>query len=218
MNKYKSLKDHVYEYISEQINNGSLKPNEKINEKEISEKLDISRTPIREGLIKLVNEGLLEKKPRKGFIVKEVKEKTVKEVYQIIGVLEGLAVSLSIENINKEDIKEMKKLVDKMNIAIKYKDYKEYYNLQTQFHRLYIKKSNNEKLLEILDSLKKIFIKKNYYNKNNNSNIQKALTQTNKEHEKIIELIKNNKEKKLKNFLKNTHWSNEFAKLDSFEK
>ena len=218
MNKYKSLKDHVYEYISEQINNGSLKPNEKINEKDISEKLDISRTPIREGLIKLVNEGLLEKKPRKGFIVKEVKEKTVKEVYQIIGVLEGLAISLSLKNINKEDIKEMEKLVDKMNIAIKYEDHKEYYNLQTQFHRLYIKKSNNEKLLEILDSLKKIFIKKNYYNENKNSKIQKALTQTNKEHEKIIELIKNNKEKKLKNFLKNTHWSNEFAKLDSFEK
>ena len=218
MNEYKSLKDHVYEYISEQINNGTLKPNEKIIEKEISEELDISRTPIREGLIKLVNEGLLEKKPRKGFIVKEVKEKTVKEVYQIIGVLEGLAISLSLENIDEKDTKEMKKLVDKMDIAIKYEDYKEYYQLQTNFHRIYVEKSNNEKLLELLDSLKKIFIKKNYYKENTNSNINKALTKTNEEHKKIIELIEKNKEKELKEYLKNVHWSNEFAKLDSFEK
>ena len=217
MSKYKSLKDHVYEYISEQINNGNLKPKEKINEKEISEKLDISRTPIREGLNQLVNEGLLDKKPRKGFIVKEVKEKTVKEVYQIIGVLESLAISLSWENLNDKDIKEMKKLVDKMDIAIKYDDYKEYYELQSKFHKIYIENSNNDKLLEILNSLKKIFIKKNYYKENDNSNIKNALFKTNNEHKKMIELIEDNKKEELQEYLKKVHWSNEFAKMDSFE-
>ena len=109
------------------------------------------------------------------------------------GLYKGTFLS-KIDEVNEKDIKEMNKLVDKMDIAIKYEDYKEYYQLQTNFHRLYIEKSNNEKLLELLDSLKKIFIKKNYYKENSNSNINKALTKTNEEHKKIIKLIEKNKE------------------------
>lgn len=219
MKEYKTLKDHVYEYISEMINNGTLSPNEKINEKEISNKLDISRTPVREALIQLVNEGYLEKKPRRGFIVKEINEKTVKEVYQIIGILEGLAANLAINNLDEEDFKEMNKLVEKMDIAIKYEDYREYYELQTNFHKIYIKDSGNKKLGEILESLKKLFIKKTYYHEeDNDSMIKKALKETNEEHKEIINLFQEKDMEEIKNYLKDVHWNNKYAKLDSFEK
>jgi hypothetical protein len=59
-----------------------------------------------------------------------------------------------INNIKSEDIQTMKKLVDKMNIAIKYNEFEEYFELQTKFHEVYIKKCDNKKLKELLKSLK----------------------------------------------------------------
>jgi len=216
MNKYKSLKDHVYDYISEQINNKILKPNEKINEKQISQKLNISRTPIREALIQLVNEGYLEKKPRKGFIVKEIKQESVEEVYQIIGVLESLAASLAVDNINSEDINAMKKLVEKMDIDIKYKDFKKYYDSETGFQKVYIKASGNKKLNELLESLKNFFIKKTYF-EDNKSTLIKDLQEINELHKNIIKLFEKKDKEKLSNYIKNIYWNKKYARLDSFE-
>ncbi len=71
MNAFLSLKDHVYNYISQAINEGRLKPNEKNKTKKmIMEDLNISRTPVREAFLELSVEGYLENVPRKGFHVK----------------------------------------------------------------------------------------------------------------------------------------------------
>ncbi len=215
MNKYKSLKDHVYDYISEQINNKTLKPNEKINEKKISEKLNVSTTPIREALIQLVDEGYLEKKPRKGFIVKEIKPESVEEVYLIIGVLESLAASLAVENITSDDIKKMKKLVEQMDIDIKYKDFKEYYEAETSFQKVYIKASGNKKLNELLDSLKNFFIKKTYFDDDNTTLIN-DLKEINGLHKNIIKLFEKRDKEKLTNYIKNVYWNKKYVRLDSF--
>ena len=188
-NKYKSLKDHVYEYISKLISKGKLKPNEKINEKQISEEMNVSSTPVREALIQLTNEGVLKQVPRKGFLVKDFSVDKVEEVYQIIGVLESLAIETGLKYIDEEDILELKKLCDKMDIAIKYKEYEEYYELQTKFHETYISLSKNEKLKETLESLKKHFIRKSYSDDQSEEEIFEALKETNLEHKKIIELI-----------------------------
>lgn len=67
--KYRSLKDHVYDYIAQKIQDGTLLPNQKINEAEICKKLDISRTPTREALFQLTSDNLLQYIPRRGFIV-----------------------------------------------------------------------------------------------------------------------------------------------------
>lgn len=55
------------------------------------EDLHISRTPVREAMIQLAAEGYLENIPRKGFVVKQVDKKKAKEVYRLLGVLEGYA-------------------------------------------------------------------------------------------------------------------------------
>ena len=60
MEHYLSLKDHVYRYISDCINSGTLNPGDKINEAQVSETLNISRTPIREALVQLASDGYLD--------------------------------------------------------------------------------------------------------------------------------------------------------------
>ena len=94
MHRFKTLKDHVYDYIAEQILLGKLQPEEKINENAVCKELSISRTPVREALIQLSSEGILDNVPRKGFVVKNMTEKEAQELYTIIGHLDGLSAAL----------------------------------------------------------------------------------------------------------------------------
>ena len=84
MLNYKSLKEHVYEYISNQIRDETLKPGEKINENVICETLKISRTPVREALIQMANDGYIEQIPRRGFVVKSISLERVHNIYEIL--------------------------------------------------------------------------------------------------------------------------------------
>lgn len=215
MNKYLSLKDHVYNYISKKINEGSLTANEKINEQLICEELQISRTPVREALIQLATEGYLENLPRRGFRVRLIDENKAVELYMIIGALESLAASLAIEFITTEEINNMKKLVIDMDEAITSGLYTNYYKLQTMFHKTFINICNNEELIRLLNQLKKSFIRQTYIDNKETEDFFEILKNTNDEHKKIIELFEKKDKKSLESYLKDVHWSIENAKFDS---
>ncbi|WP_312095119.1 GntR family transcriptional regulator, partial [Aminipila sp.] len=95
MYKFQSLKDHVYDYIADQILKGNLLPNEKINENKICQELNISRTPVREALIQLSSEGVLENVPRKGFVLRTLNPREAAEIYEVVGLLDGYASVLA---------------------------------------------------------------------------------------------------------------------------
>lgn len=216
MSVYKTLKDHVYDYISNKINDGSLKPNERINENNICEDLQISRTPVREALLQLASEGYLEKLPRRGFTVKELKPERVEQIYIVIGCLEGLAAKLSLSNITDEHIYEMKEIVKSMDKALENRDYSEYYKLQTKFHDVYISASGNDELIKLLNELKKSFIKQTYYtNDDNGDEFHEVLLNTNEEHKVIVELFEQKDREKLEDYIKDVHWNTEYARYDS---
>lgn len=214
MNQYMSLKDHVYNYISEKINEGSLSPNEKISEQLICEELQISRTPVREALIQLATEGYLENLPRRGFRVRPIDENKAIEFYMIIGVLEGLAGSLSIESITNKDIDHMKKLVLSMDQAISIGFYDNYYKLQTEFHNTFINICNNDELIRLLNQLKRSFIRQSYINKDT-EDLSEVLKKTNEEHKRMIELFEKKDRNGLEKYIKDVHWNAKNAKFDS---
>jgi len=214
MNQYMSLKDHVYNYISEKINEGSLTPNEKINEQLICEELQISRTPVREALIQLATEGYLENLPRRGFRVRPIDENKAMEFYRIIGVLEGLAGSLSLEFITSKEVDHMKKLVIAMDQAIVSELYDNYYKLQTEFHNTFINICNNEELIRLLNQLKRSFIRQTYINEDS-EDLFEVLKRTNEEHKKIIELFEKKDANDLERYLREVHWNTKNAKFDS---
>lgn len=190
MAKYESLKDHVYEYIINKIQNGELLPNQKVNEADICEELGISRTPAREALIQLSSDNLIEYIPRKGFLVKEIDEKMKLDTYQIIGNLEALAAKLAISTLDDNDIMRMKECVEKMDIAIKYYNYSDYAQMQRDFHDIYISKCNNPSLIELLHRLKNSFIRLSYMSEDKDR-LFEALTLVNLQHKDILEALEN---------------------------
>ncbi len=214
MDSFKSLKDHVYQYISEKINDGSLLPETKINEKMVVDDMNISRTPVREALIQLATEGYLQSIPRKGFIVKRVDKNKAREVYGLLGVLEGFAASLSVNGITREDIDHLLQYYEQMETAIETDDIKAYYTYQNLFHDIYIQKSGNQELIKVIQLLKKIFIRQTY-TLEKGGGLKKVLKTTNQEHKTIIDLFEERNGAELERFLRCHHWNPELAFYDT---
>ena len=147
MYKFLSLKDHVYNYIADEILKGNLVPEEKINENNICQELNISRTPVREALIQLASEGVLENVPRKGFIIKSVTPKEAENIYAVIGTLDGFAASLACPFLTETHIKDMEFYIDSMDLSIKSNHYEMYYKQQETFHSIYINECQNDVLI-----------------------------------------------------------------------
>jgi len=216
MEVYMSLKDHVYNYISEKINDGSLKPDDKINEHQISDALGISRTPIREALIQLASDGFLENTPRRGFRVKFLDVKKAQELYEIIGMLDGKLAFNVADLITEKDIEHMKSLADAMDVAIDQGEGTKYYELQVQFHDVYLNLNDNETMISLLSQLKNSFLRKYYIFENPNNEIE-VLRETNLQHHEIIKLFQKRDKEALERYIKDVHWDKDKAMFDSLQ-
>lgn len=214
MEEFLTLKDHVYNYIAEQINGGSLVAGKKINENSISEKLNISRTPVREALIQLASEGLLENVPRKGFIIKHLNVDEAKEIYLIIGVMDGLAVALACPLITEQALKDMEFYIASMDLAIEAENYSMYHKLQEEFHNVYLTLCPNKSLVNLLFQLKKKFLKR-VYTAGPQCNLKEILFVTNGEHRQIIRLIQEKDTEGLEKYLREVHWNDQKAYMET---
>ncbi|MGR6899279.1 GntR family transcriptional regulator [Rummeliibacillus sp. BSL5] len=208
MSQYLLLKDHVYNYIVEQINNNELLSGSKVNESAISESLNVSRTPVREALIQLSSDGLLEYVPRKGFVIKGLTKEEAKETFLIIGTLDGLAASLTAPLLNEKHLKEMEFYVQSIDLAINTENFNMYHKMQEEFHNVYLSICPNKSIVGLLHQLEKKFLK-NMYNLENVEFTKEKLRQTNIEHKKMIELFRAGDIDVLEKHMRDVHWNSD---------
>jgi len=110
----KTLSQSIYEHLKESILNKELEPNQRINEKEIAESFQVSRTPVREAVVRLATEGFVEIISHRESLVKEVSFKELKEIFQVMGVLDRLAASLIVDQISPQELTKLEKMTNKM--------------------------------------------------------------------------------------------------------
>ncbi|MBD7984972.1 GntR family transcriptional regulator [Sporosarcina sp. Sa2YVA2] len=210
MTNYLSLTDHVYNYIVDNINNRTLTPNKKINESAICDALNVSRTPVREALIQLSSEGLLENIPRKGFVIKSLTTEEAKETYFLIGALDGLAASMAAPLLAEKHLKEMDFYIESIDLAINTGNFSMYHKMQEAFHNVYLSICPNRSLVTLLLQLEKKFLK-NFEWSEDHAWIANKLTETNNEHRKMMELFRNGKSSELEVYMRDIHWNPEKA-------
>ncbi len=145
--KPKSVVETVADYLRESIVAGNLKPGEKINNNEITERLGISSIPLREALRILEFEGLVVSHPGRGHWVSEVSRKDLEEAFEMRAFLEIFGVDLLKKNIETEpETLERLKKIDVRELAE---------NLGPEscllFHRKIIELARNRKLLALYD-------------------------------------------------------------------
>ncbi len=89
---FKSLREQVYDYLRDAMNRGELGPGANLNLNEISQRLGISRTPLRDALLQLEAEGFVTILPRRGCVVNRLTREEIQELYQVIGALEASVI------------------------------------------------------------------------------------------------------------------------------
>ena len=109
----------VYDKLKTEIIENILKPSEKLIEEDLARKLEVSRTPIREALKQLEQEGLVTYFPRRGYIVSEISIEDASDIYEIREVLEGLAIKHICINSRKEAVKKFELIISEMDRCIK---------------------------------------------------------------------------------------------------
>ncbi|BBE29965.1 GntR family transcriptional regulator [Tepiditoga spiralis] len=145
--------DSIYKELERRIIELTMKPGEIINEKELAQEFDVSRTPVREALLKLAEKELVEIIPRKGTYVSQIDIKKIKNTYEIKMYLEALAASLAAERATDEEVEEMLKVIEELKKLNPKKDYKKYIELDQLFHKLTRDASRNSMLIEYLENL-----------------------------------------------------------------
>jgi DNA-binding GntR family transcriptional regulator len=116
--EYPSLSDVVYEHLSKQIIEGSIRYGEKLNIKAISEQLNVSTMPVRDALKKLEMENVVQIKPRSNCIVAVPTQKSILDAVDMRELLELHAVKLAYRKISESDLQPIREIVDEMKTII----------------------------------------------------------------------------------------------------
>lgn len=151
--KHPTLREKILENIRDAIISGSMKPGSKVSEPELAERFGISRTPIREAFRQLESEGYLTVIPRKGAVVTTFSQKEVEEFYAIKSILEGYAARRACTKLTDREIARLETINDKLQELAEQDNIKQFFRIHNDFHELFIKAADNEKLKEMISGL-----------------------------------------------------------------
>jgi len=149
-----TLRDLVCESIISGISDGILQPGERIMEIQLSEELGISRTPVREAIRKLEQEGRVVMIPRRGTYVADITLKDITQVYEIRISLDMLAASLAAERITDEEIEEMNRQLLMTGQYAQRGEIDKVVACDSVFHDILYRAARNERLLNIINNLR----------------------------------------------------------------
>ena len=150
---YSSLQDIAYERIRNALRGGSFKQGESLPTRTLAKALGISTTPVREALARLVAQNVLAVDPVNGTpFVPVITPALVAEIYEVRGLLEGVASRHAAENITPEEIAVLEKLWVKIK-ASKSQDYAQQQLLTEEFQHIVYKAARRPVLLDLIQSV-----------------------------------------------------------------
>ena len=153
-NAYLPLRDVVFQTLRTAILRGELKPGERLMELQLADQLGVSRTPVREAIRMLEQEGLAVTTPRKGAQVARMTEKDMEEVLQIRTALEELAARLSCGRITEKELEELHAAMENFEQKTENGNLEEMGGADSAFHDVIYRASGNQKLLNLLNNLR----------------------------------------------------------------
>lgn len=145
--------DDIYEILRDRIIHLKYEPGEVLNESDIAEEFNVSRTPVRSAFKRLHRDKLLNIVPRFGAQVTPIDFKQMKYVFEITRVLDPYACRLAAERISEEDIKKLEEIVDRLKNYDISKDYQKAIDDDEDFHQIIFSSCGNPWLQEILTAL-----------------------------------------------------------------
>ncbi len=184
---YQPLREAVCETLRDAIRRGILEPGERLMEVQLAEELGISRTPVREAIRKLEQEGYVIMMPRRGTYVSDVSVGDVKEIFEIRSALESLAAGLAARRIEPEELATLQDLLAEIEGCIAKNDMEKIVETDIKFHGLLYQVSRNDRLVAIISNLKEQLARFRTLSMSYPGRLQETL----EEHSEMVEAIAN---------------------------
>ena len=146
------VKETLGEKIKEILLEEPVTEQNPLTEEKLTEIFGASRTPIREALKELEQEGIIKRKRGKGIYLRKPTIKEIAEIYDVRAVLEGFAGRLATERIEEKDIQEIENLARSYNQSLKEGNLEKVDEADLSFHRKLVKLSGNSYILKIFDT------------------------------------------------------------------
>lgn len=160
-----STKQEIYKNLRYRIITQELQPGQVLNEKELMAHYSIGRTPMREVLLELKNDGLVQIIPRSGTLVAPLDLHELKQVIEVRTNLEGLVGELAATRITDDQLEQLREILRKVDehLAIDTVNSEHLFQLESDFHGVVYEAAQNKKLMGILQELQGVCARYWYY-------------------------------------------------------
>ncbi|HEY8476277.1 MAG TPA: GntR family transcriptional regulator, partial [Chloroflexota bacterium] len=142
--------DAVYLALREAIVTGQLRPGDRLAEEQLARRFGVSRTPVREAILRLEAEHFARRLPRRGLVVRPILEKEVLEVYAVRAVLDGLAAALAAKEASPPDVARLRWINQQLAEAAERQEFRAMAALNIQFHEAICEAAHNGMLLHFV--------------------------------------------------------------------
>lgn len=146
------LADQVYNQILDGLQSGAISSDDRLHQVNLAQQLSVSRTPVREALLRLEQEGMLTSTSNGGFKVREIREQDVRDIYQTRQAIEGFSAGLLAQTADDEALENLRKIIRDQE-ALTPQNAKEFYQANRTIHRAFVEATNNAYLVEHFDVL-----------------------------------------------------------------
>jgi DNA-binding GntR family transcriptional regulator len=142
-----SLTERAYTEIRRRILENELSAGTQVLEQELAEMLEMSRTPVREAMVRLADEGMVEVRPRHGMRVLPISADDMREIYDVLTALESMAAErVAARGVSPEELRALRQAVVDMDAALAADDLRTWAAADERFHLLLVEYCDNERL------------------------------------------------------------------------
>ena len=177
--------EQIYEHVKTMAMTFAIRPGERVNEVEIARSLNVSRTPLREALNRLMVEGFLTRAPNRGFIGRPLDAKQVFDLYELRRALEASIAAIACERATDDEILELERFVKSSRDRPEDTRASSLLALDEEFHERVARLTRND---EMVRALKSINARIHYFRWIDMQNGRRRYTQ--QEHLRIVKALK----------------------------
>lgn len=198
----KSLREQVYDFLRLQIRDGALQPGVYLDLNALAESIGTSRTPLRDALLQLDAEGFVSIVPRKGVMVNRLEVQDIREIYQIVGALEAMAVEVVGPTLKAEDFALLRRL-DKEGQAFREAgDLASHMDRNYRFHDFFLERLGNGRVTRLVHQQKqrlyewtRLLAETTTWDSNNH-----------REHEDVVAHLEAGRIREAAAYMRDVHW------------
>ncbi|GAB3766981.1 GntR family transcriptional regulator [Ramlibacter monticola] len=180
-----ALHEQVAQRLRQMLVEGRIAPGAKLNERELSERLNVSRTPLREAIKMLAAEGLVELLPNRGAVAVSLTEEDIANTFEVMAGLESQAGELAAQRITESELAEIQAMHFEMMAAYTRRDLSSYYTLNARIHSAISAAAKNPVLAQVYQQVNARLQALRFRSNQDGEKWKNAM----KEHEKMIEAL-----------------------------